>query len=62
MHADEISMTSDAAALSGALAIPYVARDWELLGGEEVARKEYVRSQAPISEDTTFTLIHSPQP
>ena len=64
MHADDISMTSDAAAgaLSGTLAIPYVARDWELLGGEEVARKEYVRSQAPISEDTTFTLIHSPQP
>jgi len=64
LHADELSMTSDAGAapLSGTLAIPYVARDWELLGGEEVARKEYVRSLDPISEDTTFTLIHSPQP
>jgi hypothetical protein len=62
MHADDISMTSDAGALSGPLTIPYLARDWELLGGEEVARKEYVRSQGPISEDTTFTLIHSPKP
>ena len=62
MHLDDLSMTSDAGALSGMLAIPYLARDWELLGGEEVARKEYVRSQDPISEDTTFTLIHTPQP
>ncbi|MBM2843554.1 MAG: hypothetical protein HW404_1391 [Anaerolineales bacterium] len=62
MHVDDLSMTSDAGALSGMLAIPYLARDWELLGGEEVARKEYVRSQAPISEDTTFTLIHTPAP
>ena len=62
MHLDDLSLTSDAGALSGMLAIPYIARDWELLGGEEVARKEYVRSQDPISEDTTFTLIHTPQP
>jgi hypothetical protein len=62
MHLDELSLTSEASGLSGTMSIPYLAQDWELLGGEEVARKEYVQSQAPISEDTTFTLIHAPQP
>lgn len=68
LHIEELSMTegaggiAGASPLSGTLPIPYVARDWQILGGEEVARKEYVRSQDALSEDTTFVLIHTPQP
>jgi hypothetical protein len=52
LHADEGSSTG-----------LFVAPDWEILGGKEVARKEYVRPQGGLfSEDTTFTLIHTPAP
>jgi hypothetical protein len=67
LHFDELSMTqgpgaiTSPGAVSGSIPIPYVASDWEIVGGEEVARKEYVRSQDQLSEDTTFTLIHTPQ-
>jgi hypothetical protein len=67
LHFDELSMTqgpgaiTSPGAVSGSIPIPYVASDWEIVGGDEVARKEYVRSQDQLSEDTTFTLIHTPQ-
>jgi hypothetical protein len=64
LHLDEISMTPGAGGvpdpLSGGMP-PFVARDWDFLGGQDLARKEYVRSQDQLSEDTTFLLIHTPQ-
>lgn len=63
LHIDELSMTQAPGAItsSGSIPIPYVATDWEMLGGDQIARKEYVRSQDQISEDTTLVLIHTPQ-
>ncbi|MEX0788130.1 MAG: hypothetical protein WD040_04960 [Anaerolineales bacterium] len=67
LHFDELSMAQGPGAItspggiSGGIPIPYIASDWEIVGGDEVARKDYVRSQDQLSEDTTFVLIHSPQ-